>query len=773
MPQLRRCLLAMFMTTAVLTVGCATDRLHKEGLNSIDAGQFEEGLSKLEQAVDASPTNLTYRLDLKSRREQVIQLLIGEGDRARAAGRLDDAQAAYARALGIDTGNARAQAGLASIKDDRRHAEIVAAAKRDMDQGNLDQAEARLREVLAENPGSVAANSLRAQVDAARGPRSVTAHLKTRENRPVTLQFRDAITKMVFEVLARQTGINFIFDKDVKSDGKTTIFVQNVPVEQAIGLILSQNALGQQVLSENMVLIYPNTPAKQKEYQSQIVRTFYLSSSDPKRTMEMLKTMLDAKTLFVDERASAVIMRDTPEAVRMAERLIASVDLPDSEVMLEVEVLELTRTRLEQLGINYPNQVTLSPTPLAGDPLVLADLQDQDSTTIQVSPISVTIDLRKELGTANLLASPRIRARNHEKAKILIGQRVPVITNSVTPTTSVPVVTGNVQYVDIGLTLEVQPDIYLDGDVAIKVNLEVSNIIRAIENAQSGTLAYQIGTRNASTLLRLKDGETQVLAGLIQDMDRRSSNHIPGLGDIPIVGRLFGTRNDDVEKTEIVLSITPRIIRAQSRPSSDNIEFFYGTDSNQRSSPLASTMDSGATGGQSRRSGAGSPPATVEPQQGSYDGRNDEPADAATEAAEPAPVTRPVLRLDGPGQVAVGQEFDVTLHVDRAQSLATIRSVLRFDASVLQFVGGSAGALVPGDQQQAGEPRPDTGAGRVRFEIGGTSVSGDGELFIVRFNALQPRPQTMVTIQQFTAMSADGELVGLMAPRPLVVVVTP
>ncbi|MDH4259668.1 MAG: cohesin domain-containing protein [Gammaproteobacteria bacterium] len=757
------------MLAAALAAGCATDRLHKEGLQAIEAGQYEEGLQKLEKAVAADPANLTYRLDLQGRREQAIQVLLGEGDRARAAGRLDDAQATYQRALVIDAGNARAQAGLAAIKTDKRHAEVVAAAKRDIDQGNLDQAETRLREVLAENPGSAAANSLRAQIDAARGPRSVTPHLKSSENRLVTLQFRDAATKMVFEVLARQTGINFIFDKDVKSDGKTTIFVQNVPVEQAIGLILGQNALGQQVLSQNMVLIYPNTPAKQKEYQSQIVRTFYLSNSDPKRIMEMLKTMLDAKTLFVDDRAGAVVMRDTPEAVRMAERLIASIDVPEAEVMLEVEVLELTRTRLEQLGINYPSQVTMRPTPLAGDPLVLADLKDQDETTIQISPISVTVDLRKEVSTSNLLASPRIRARNHEKAKILIGQRVPVITSSTIVLNGGNGTNTNVQYVDVGLTLEVQPDIYLDGDVAIKVNLEVSNIIRAIES-EGGTLAYQIGTRNASTLLRLKDGETQVLAGLIQDTDRRTSNRIPGLGDIPIVGRLFGTRNDDAEKSEIVLSITPRIIRAQSRPSSDNIEFYYGTDANQRAVPLGAGSVAGAA---SVRVASSTSPATVAPQAGAYDGNTDDPTNEGADTTQPEPVTRPTLRLDGPGQIAVGQDFEVTLQLDNAQSIAAIKSVLRFDPSVLQFTSGAAGSLVPGDQQQAGEPRADTGPGRVRFEIGGTSVSGNGALFTARFKALQPRPQTMVTIQQFTATDASGELIGAMAPRPLVVVVTP
>ena len=177
----------------------------------------------------------------------------------------------------------RAQRGLELLGRDRRHGEIMVQALRDFDQGRLDEADARIRTVLAENPGFGAAISLRAKIDTARGPRNVTPRLKTRDNRSVVLQFRDASTKMVFEVLARQTGINFIFDKDIKSDGKTTIFVQNVPVEQAIDLVLGQNQLARQILSDNMVLIYPNTPAKQNEYQDQIVRTFYLTNTEPKR----------------------------------------------------------------------------------------------------------------------------------------------------------------------------------------------------------------------------------------------------------------------------------------------------------------------------------------------------------------------------------------------------------------------------------------------------------------------------------------------------------
>src|SRR5438445_12478 len=143
--------------------------------------------------------------------------------------------------------------------------------------------------------------------------------LKTRDNHKVTLQLRDAPTKMVFEVLSRETGINFVLDKDVKSDTKTTIFVQDVPVEQAIDLVLDQNALARQILADNMVLIYPNIAAKQKDYEQLIVRTFYLTNAVPKDAESMLKAVLAAKTMFVDERTNVLVIRDTPDVVRMAE----------------------------------------------------------------------------------------------------------------------------------------------------------------------------------------------------------------------------------------------------------------------------------------------------------------------------------------------------------------------------------------------------------------------------------------------------------------------
>jgi general secretion pathway protein D len=791
--------IGLLLVGAALASSCASSRLNHEGHEAIDNGQYEDGLSKLEELVRKDPRNIEYRVELKARHDDAVAKLLAAGDRARGAARLPEAEGDYGRVLAIEPGNDRALRGLEGVAADRRHTDMTAKAVVDLNRGDLEQAETIIRAIMSEDPGFAPATAVRAKIDAARGPMSITPRLKSRENRPVTLQFRDANTKMVFEVLSRQTGINFVFDKDVKSDGKTTIFVQQVPVEQAIELVLGQNQLARQVLSDNMVMIYPNTTIKQKEYQDEIVKTFYLTNTDPKKAQELLKTVLNAKTLFVDDKSNMLVMRDTPEAVRMAEKLVASLDLADAEVMLEVEVLEITRSNLQQLGIEYPTSATLA-TPTT---LTLGNISQLGKSDISVTPLSVTVDLLKQVGMANTLASPRIRARSREKAKILIGSREPVITNSVTPTASgAPVVTGSVQYLDVGLTLEVEPTVHLDSEVSIKLNLEVSSILKQVTTA-SGTVAYEIGTRNAQTLLSLRDGETQVLAGLIQDSDTRSSAHIPGLGDIPIIGKLFGSDHIDKEKSEIVLSITPRVIRSSARPSSETTEFWYGTESNLRSAPLGSQSESGASnhdapaatpaGATSVSPALPAPPvALAQPVNGVSVDAPASSAEIVAPASAAAPVTPPPveavrarpqaapnpdgpnLAWEGPTDAKVGDSFDVAVSLSTKQALARISSQLHFDGSVLELDGVDAGNLIPSGPATDATPRINQRAGVVQYVVAAAKdspIQGDGGFLVLHFKALAASASTPITLQ-FAAAGADGRNVRAAIPAPLAVAVT-
>jgi general secretion pathway protein D len=806
---------------SALTAGCATDRLRREGVKAFEQGAYEEAIADLEEAVENDPSNLELRFELRVRREAAVQQLITAADSARANGNGESAATGYHRVLTLEPGNDRALRGLKGVQADRRHAERIVKAEQLFASKQIDAAELEVHAVLAENPGFAAATALLSRMELARGPTSAVLRLKTRDDRPVSLQFRDAPMKMVFEALARQTGLNFIFDKDVKSEGKTTIFVNQVPVEQAIDLILAQSQLGRQVLSENIALIYPNTPAKQKEYRDEIVHTFYLTNAAPKDAESLLKTVLGTKTLFVDEHSSTLVMRDTPEHVRMAEKLVASLDVPEPEVIMEVEILEITHSLLEQLGINYPSSVSFSLTKppnsegTSATGLVLSDIGKQNKNTISVSSLGVSVDLLKQVGVTNVLSSPRIRARNKEKAKILVGNRLPVVTSGTSATVGGAFSTSNVQYIDAGLTLEVQPTIHNDGNVAIKISLEVSSIIKQISvpiGNGGTTLAYEIGTRNASTLLELKDGETQVLAGLIQDSDQRNSSHIPGLGDLPILGRLFGSNGTTRDKNEIVLSITPRLIRTQPRPSSETTEFWYGTESQTRSGPFASGAAAGSApagsgavpavpGGVSFGAGSAvgnAPAAPVSSGPRALPSRIDakarpppaadaaaaaaaapdgkaaasKPADAAaadaTAVAQGAAAdSRPKVTIEGPETAKVGDEVSVSVKLASTSALGRIRTQVGFDASALQLVSAEPGDL-------AGEaPKVDTKPGGVQLDIAGTEgapVSGGGTLLNLRFRVVAARPAIAIATQ-VVLVGEDGVAVAATQATPLKIAV--
>ncbi len=681
----------------------------------------------------------------------------------------------------------------------------------------MDMAETRIGAILNEDPGFGPALALQNKLESARGPVNMTPKLRTRDNRPVTLQFRDAQTKMVFEVLSRQTGINFIFDKDIKSDGKTTIYVQDVPIEQAIDLVLGQNQLARQVLSENMVLIYPNNSSKQKDYQDQIVKTFYLNTALPKDVEGLLKTMLDAKTLVVNERANAIVMRDTPENVRMAEKLVASIDIAEPEVMMEVEILEISRGKLQQLGITYPNAFTMTTTsPTGGSGLTLKDLQNQSSSTIAVTPLSMTIDALKTTSAANLLASPRIRARNKEKAKVLIGSKVPVITTAATASGNGGIISNSqVQYLDVGLTLEVEPQIYSDNDVGIGINLIVSSIASTVKVGD--TIAYELRNRNATTKLQLKDGETQILAGLINDTESRSATSVPGLGDIPIIGRLFSNNHTEKDKSELVMSITPHVIRSKVRPLGENTEFWYGTESRSGLQPLRAAPSSasaaptpgrlvapaanianpsaitavsaamattqtahapvdvsstetgpaiaaatGVAGGTDTTVASGTP-GTPSARIAALQGVTPVPSGKPTESDGPIPHL--TTSLVGPSAVKVGDEFTVTLQMQTDQGVSKVRSQLRYDAAAFQLVSGDPGGLIP-DSTGASVVGRSGGAQLEAAMPSGDTINGSGELMVLKFKALQSRPQTSFSAQ-VTAMGASGAIMANSTPTPL------
>ncbi|MBI4998635.1 MAG: tetratricopeptide repeat protein [Rhodocyclales bacterium] len=800
---------------AVLVLsGCATGYFqHKEGMQLIDEGRYEEGLAKLDEAVRAGPEHLSYKAAYLTHKERAVATLLGAAEAERRAGRPEQARAVYQRVLRLDPNNTPAAAGLAVLEADMRHAAIVSAANDAYDKGNHEAARAILAPLLLEDPVKEDAQMLLRRLDqklahdASSGP-----NLRGKFKKPVTLQFRDANLKMVFEALSRTSGINVLLDKDVKADIRTSIFVKDVSVEDAIDLILLQNQLEKKIVSDNTVFIYPNQPAKLKDYQDLKIRSFHLSNADPKQMLTMLKTLLKTKDIFVHEKTNSIVIRDTPEAIRLAERLIADQDSPEPEVMLEVEVLEVQRSNLTEIGIKYPDYLTLTAkgTPAASgsaSTVTVDDLRNLNGSTILTTPaLAVGFNLHSGHGDVNVLASPRIRAKNREKAKIMIGDRVPVITNAITPVASgSPVVTGNVQYLDVGLKLEVEPDVNPDNLVAIKVNLEVSSIAKEVPNAQSGTLAYQIGTRNASTVLRLRDGETQVLAGLISDQDRKTTVEVPYLGLIPVLGRLFSSHRDDISKSEIVLSITPRIVRAAKARDARELEYWSGTETTLRNAPLVlkpvGSVSVSSTGAPAAATAAPArpvppPPGTpvasasrarVPVVAGSLN-RNPPPAGAAaaTPPAAPAadaaaggedgppavdvppPGTEPLtLGWQGPSQARVGDRISLSINSTSGLGVRALGLLVSYDAAVLKAVDVVEGDLLKQIDPTASFTRTiDQGSGQIVVDLASPvgTAGRNGTVATVTFEVIGAAAESAVTISRIVPAGANGEVVSFVTP---------
>lgn len=532
-----------------------------------------------EQRVDAAANqlkkdmdNANYRKALRMEKESAIDELLKLAEQAKLSGNDQQAYMYYERLLELDPTNGQVEQLKQALNKDKARANKMIQARIFQEQKQYTKASELVREILIENPHSIEAVELLNEINEQSQQAKIRApQLRPTLDKPITLELRDANIKVVFEALSRATGINFILDKDIKPDTKTTVFIRKMQVEDAIDMVLASNGLGKKPLSENSALIYPNTAAKLKDYQDLTIRSFYLTNTTAKQVAAMLKTMLKTKDIFIDERLNMIVMRDTPEVVKIAEKLVQANDMADPEVMLDIEVLEVSRTRLQELGITYPNQLAVIG---ANTGLTLEALRNNvTSATIGVRP-NPAVNFNKNIGDVNLLSNPRIRVKNNEKAKVLVGDKVPIITTTSTANVGVA---ENVTYVDVGLKLDVEPRINLDNYVNIKVGLEVSSLGEKTIT-KNGAEVYTIGTRNANTVLRLKHGETQILAGLILDDERKSAARLPGLGDVPLLGRLFSNQTDKKSKTEIVLAITPRILSNINLPKADISEYWSGTE---------------------------------------------------------------------------------------------------------------------------------------------------------------------------------------------------
>lgn len=612
----------LLFVAALMMVGCAGYQSFREGRAALADGRTEQGLAKLKEAAEKSPNDNEYRRTYFTEREAAVNAALREADVALEQGRFSAAREAYARATRLDPSNAKAEAGFGRTEAAARHWSALDAAVAQAKAGAFEPAITKVQQVLSENPnhrraGLLLRQLMRQQADATGKELGIYPKLKAAYRVPVSLSFSNASLLQVFDALKQASGLNYMIERDVRPDLRVTLSVTNKPVEDIVRLLLATNQLERRVLDDDTLLIYPNTPAKVAEYREMVVRTFYLSNAEAGKAATAVRSIAKARDVVVDEKLNMLMVRDSAEVVRLAEKLIAAQDLPDPEVMLELEVLEVSVSRLLELGIRWPDSVSASVTGMDGiaGQLRLDELRDgrrnRGMISLSTNDPLMSAQLRSTKGDANLLANPRVRVRNKQAAKILIGERVPVITTTATANVGTA---ESVSYLDVGLKLDIEPTVSLDDEVSMKIALEVSNILDTVTRA-SGTQAYRLGTRNTSTSLRVKDGETNILAGLIQRDERRSNTGIPGLNEIPVVSKLFGAAQDSDTRTEIVLLITPRIVRNLDVPGVGLQEFLSGTDSAVGAPPiqLGSPVIGLPVGGRTDGSSMPPPPTFVPP----------------------------------------------------------------------------------------------------------------------------------------------------------------
>jgi general secretion pathway protein D len=547
----------------------------------LSQGRTEEALLTMEQVAKADGAGGDTRRDWLRQRDAAVARMLREAEQLRGSQRYSEAQGQLEAVLRVEPGNLRAKDLQKLIERDIAHEQLLEQAQAARQAGHLDEAKVLAKQVLAEAPRHLRARKLLSEIDTQKNRADIAA-ISTDSPllAPVTVEFRNAPLMSIFDMLSQSTGINFVFDREVKLDGQATIMARDTPLGDALNVLLASQHLARRVLNDKSVLIYPATPARQKDMEALNVKTFYLNNIEAKAAAGLIKTIVKTRDIYTDDKLNMVVMRDTPEAIAVAEKLVAAHDLADPEVMLEVEVMEVSSEKLAQLGLQLPDAVSLSvPTAVDGTSLSIGDLRalGRNGLKVNVADPAMTLNMKHTDGASETLANPRIRVKNREKAKIHIGDRVPVITTTTNPTSGS--VAESVNYLDVGLKLDVEPQVYQEDEVGIKLNLEVSNIVKEVPS-KSGLLTYQIGTRTTSTAIRLHDGETQVMAGLIKQDEIDSAARIPGIGQLPMLGKLFSSEKRQHSKSELVLLITPHILRSLALPDASQTEFASGTEEN-------------------------------------------------------------------------------------------------------------------------------------------------------------------------------------------------
>jgi len=555
---------AAALVLAVTVAGCAVNpRPYQLGQLAEQRDDFDQAIVAYTQAMLAHPNNREIALALTRAKLRASADHLAKGRRFSGAGKFDEALMEFQLALELNPASGDADD---AVRETRTALRTKMAIRKD--------GTTRLESLIS---------------------RARSLPLEGRDlpdiQLPESLVFREAGSRDVLTSLARFAGISLVYDPQFRSV-PLSIDLRGSTLPAALDAIGRATATFWRVTAPRTVTIIPETAAKRREYEEEVIRTFYLSNADLKETLDLLRIVVDARRLSPITATNAISIKDTPERMESAARLITAIDKARAEVVIDVELLEIDRTRFKQYGLQI-----LSPgneTGLAGQVdvnqsggLTLAQLTNLGRGDIFFTNLpGLYYRLLKQDADTRTLANPQLRTSDGLPAQAKFGEEVPV-----PQVTFAPIATGGVNqqpitsftYRNVGVNIDITPRTHHDDDVTLAVKLEISSL--------SGT-GYQglptFGTRSITTTIRLRDGETNLLAGLIRDNERTVIKGIPGLSDIPVIGRIFASNERETQQTDVVLMLTPRIIRVLDLTEEDLRPFLAG-----RSGSVIGNFDAG------------------------------------------------------------------------------------------------------------------------------------------------------------------------------------
>ena len=574
----------------------------KRGDQHLAAERWEEAIVAYKQALKEDPFDPSLQGKYVLARERAAATYAERGRTFLKEKQIDLALEEFKRALAIEPSSADHQAGFMEATRVKESQSQYREAERLVQLGRNEEAMSGFARAVELDPTyQEALESITRLTEEQQG-----LARDERARQPVTLKFKNAGLKEILEGVAKVGGLTLVFDKDVRND-PISISIQDTPFEDALQLILNSNSLFSRQISPAVLIVSPDTKQKQEQYQDLMIRTFYLSTAKAKDMLLLLKSMLDSKRVHANEQLNAIIIRDQPEKLDLAEKIILANDRQEPEVLLDLEVLEVNRTKNQTYGLNYPKQAGAGLVaagfagPLAAEAVHLTYSQLTDlgpSNYLFKLPTTVLLDFFKQQSDAKTLASPKVRVMNNKKAEINIGDKQPILlsTTNVLPgqaaTGAVPTTSTvtSIEFRDTGVKLTVEPSIRLGNELSLKMKVEVIRVGDQITLQASPLIQqFKFGNRSAETTLSMRDGETVVLGGLLQEEDRRTRVTIPWVGDWPLIGKLLSSFRTERVTTEVILTITPRIAQPSLSPGSSNQAFWSGTEFNYATSPVFSS----------------------------------------------------------------------------------------------------------------------------------------------------------------------------------------